>query len=166
MANNRTSSFRSLGIRNLKSSGNSVAKFTGRAAGKTAVGLFKYAATDHLGLGDVLPFLTYQKKIIPKGYNLSSAIAFAHQLNYPAGDAGSKPVSYMRGCGVPQGGKGVVSADGVSMIVFHMRTGVWGVSGKSPQNKTAKQQHLTLTHRVVYRNTKNPVQGILSCTIF
>ncbi len=34
----RTSSFRSQGIRNLKSSGNSAVKFAGRAAGKAAVG--------------------------------------------------------------------------------------------------------------------------------
>ncbi len=46
----RTSSFRSLGIRNLKSSGNSVAKFTVGAASKTAVGLFKAATGDHLDI--------------------------------------------------------------------------------------------------------------------
>ncbi len=46
----RTSSFRSQGIRNLKSAGNSAAKFTGNAASKTAVGLFKWAATDHLDM--------------------------------------------------------------------------------------------------------------------
>ncbi len=105
----RTSSFRSLGIRNLKSAGNSAVKFTGRAASKTAVGLFKYAATDHLGMGDVLPFLTYQKKIIPKGYNLSIA-AFLPIIELTSGDAGRQPMRYMRGCGVPQGGKGVAVA--------------------------------------------------------
>ncbi len=46
----RTSSFRSNGIRNLKSSGSTAVKFTGRAASKAAVGLFKYAATDHLDM--------------------------------------------------------------------------------------------------------------------
>ncbi len=50
----RTSSFRRLGIRNLKSAGSSAVKFTGNAASKTAVGLFKYAATDHLGMADSL----------------------------------------------------------------------------------------------------------------
>ncbi len=53
----RTSSFRSQGIRNLKSAGSSAAKFTGRAVSKTAVGLFKYAATDHLGTGDSLEYM-------------------------------------------------------------------------------------------------------------
>ncbi len=50
----RTSSFRSLGIRNLKSSGNSVVKFTGNAASKATVGVFRYMATDHLGMADSL----------------------------------------------------------------------------------------------------------------
>ncbi len=51
----RTSSFRSQGIRNLKSSGSSAVKFTGNAASKAAVGLFKWAATDHLGMGKMPP---------------------------------------------------------------------------------------------------------------
>ena len=42
------------GIRNLKSAGSSVAKFTGRTTGKAAVGLFKWAATDHSGMNDAL----------------------------------------------------------------------------------------------------------------
>ncbi len=50
----RTSSFRSLGIRNLKSSGNSAAKFTVGAASKATVGVFRYMATDHLGMADSL----------------------------------------------------------------------------------------------------------------
>ncbi len=50
----RTSSFRSNGIRNLKSSGNSVVKFTGNAASKATVGVFRYMATDHLGMADSL----------------------------------------------------------------------------------------------------------------
>ncbi len=50
----RTSSFRSNGIRNLKSSGNSVAKFTVGAASKATVGVFRYMATDHLGMADSL----------------------------------------------------------------------------------------------------------------
>ncbi len=50
----RTSSFRSLGIRNLKSSGSSALKFTGRAASKATVGVFRYMATDHLGMADSL----------------------------------------------------------------------------------------------------------------
>ncbi len=50
----RTSSFRSPGIRNLKSSGNSALKFTGRAASKATVGVFRYMATDHLGMADSL----------------------------------------------------------------------------------------------------------------
>ncbi len=50
----RTSSFRRLGIRNLKSSGNSVVKFTGNAASKATVGVFRYMATDHLGMADSL----------------------------------------------------------------------------------------------------------------
>ncbi len=50
----RTSSFRSNGIRNLKSSGSSVAKFTVGAASKTTVGVFRYMATDHLGMADSL----------------------------------------------------------------------------------------------------------------
>ncbi len=48
----RTSSFRRLGIRNLKSSGNSAAKFTVGAASKATVGVFRYMATDHLGMAD------------------------------------------------------------------------------------------------------------------
>ncbi len=50
----RTSSFHRLGIRNLKSSGNSVVKFTGNAASKATVGVFRYMATDHLGMADSL----------------------------------------------------------------------------------------------------------------
>ncbi len=50
----RASSFRSQGIRNLKSAGSSAVRFTGRSAGRAAVGLFKYAATDHLGLAESL----------------------------------------------------------------------------------------------------------------
>ncbi len=49
-----TSSFRSLGIRNLKSSGNSAVKFTVGAASKATVGVFRYMATDHLGMADSL----------------------------------------------------------------------------------------------------------------
>ncbi len=50
----RTSSFRRLGIRNLKSSGSSAVKFTGNAASKATVGVFRYMATDHLGMADSL----------------------------------------------------------------------------------------------------------------
>ncbi len=50
----RTSSFRSQGIRNLKSSGSSAVKFTGNAASKATVGVFRYMATDHLGMADSL----------------------------------------------------------------------------------------------------------------
>ena len=42
------------GIRNLKSAGSSVAKFTGRTTEKAAVGLFKWATTDHSGMNDAL----------------------------------------------------------------------------------------------------------------
>ena len=44
----------SSGIRNLKSAGSSVAKFTGRTTEKAAVGLFKWATTDHSGMSDAL----------------------------------------------------------------------------------------------------------------
>ncbi len=50
----RTSSFRRLGIRNLKSSGSSAVKFTGNAASKATVGVFRYMAIDHLGMADSL----------------------------------------------------------------------------------------------------------------
>ncbi len=50
----RTSSFCSNGIRNLKSSGNSAVKFTVGAASKATVGVFRYMATDHLGMADSL----------------------------------------------------------------------------------------------------------------
>ncbi len=49
-----TSSFRRLGTRNLKSSGSSAVKFTGNAASKATVGVFRYMATDHLGMADSL----------------------------------------------------------------------------------------------------------------
>ncbi len=39
-------------MRNLSSAGWQSAKFTGRTAGKGAVGLVRWAATDHLGMGD------------------------------------------------------------------------------------------------------------------
>ncbi len=48
------SPYRKRSVRNFSSAGNSVAKFTGNAVSKTAVGLFKYAATDHLGMADSL----------------------------------------------------------------------------------------------------------------
>ncbi len=38
-------------MRNLSSAGWQAAKFTGRAADKAAVGLFKWAVTDHMGFG-------------------------------------------------------------------------------------------------------------------
>ncbi len=50
----RTSSFRRLGIRNLKSAGSSAVKFTVGAASKATVGVFRYMATDHLGMADSL----------------------------------------------------------------------------------------------------------------
>ncbi len=46
------SPYRKRAIRNFSSAGNSVVKFTGRAVSKTAVGLFKWATTDHTGLGE------------------------------------------------------------------------------------------------------------------
>ncbi len=48
------SPYKKRAMRNFSSAGNSVVKFTGRAVSKTAVGLFKYAATDHLGMADSL----------------------------------------------------------------------------------------------------------------
>lgn len=42
------------GMRNLRSAGYSVAKFTGRTSEKAVVGLFKRATTDHLGMNDAL----------------------------------------------------------------------------------------------------------------
>lgn len=41
-------------MRNLTSAGRTAARFTGRAAEKTAVGLFRWATTDHSGLGRAL----------------------------------------------------------------------------------------------------------------
>jgi hypothetical protein len=41
-------------IRNLQSAGNSAAKFTGSTTGKAAVGLFRWATTDHSGMGRAL----------------------------------------------------------------------------------------------------------------
>lgn len=39
------------GTRNLQSAGSSIAKFTGRATEKAAVGLFHWMTTDHIGQG-------------------------------------------------------------------------------------------------------------------
>ncbi len=44
------SPYKKRAMRNFSSAGNSVVKFTGNAVRKTAVGLFKYAATDHLDM--------------------------------------------------------------------------------------------------------------------
>ncbi len=46
--------YRKRSMRNFSSAGNSVVKFTGRAASKATVGVFRYMATDHLGTGDAL----------------------------------------------------------------------------------------------------------------
>lgn len=40
--------------RNLRSAGNSAAKFTGRTTEKAAVGLFRWLVTDHSGIGRAL----------------------------------------------------------------------------------------------------------------
>lgn len=45
---------RSNGMRNLQSAGRSAAKFTGRTTEKAAVGLFRWATTDHYGMGKAL----------------------------------------------------------------------------------------------------------------
>jgi hypothetical protein len=42
------------GIRNLKSAGNSAAKFTHNVTEKAAVGLFRWATTDHSNMGKAL----------------------------------------------------------------------------------------------------------------
>lgn len=47
-------SFRSQGIRNLKSAGYSAARFTGRTTGKAAAGLFRCATTDYSGMGGAI----------------------------------------------------------------------------------------------------------------
>lgn len=50
MANNASNR----AVRNLKSAGYSAAKVTGDITSKTAVGLFKWAATDHSGMSDAI----------------------------------------------------------------------------------------------------------------
>ncbi len=40
--------------RNLQRAGNNLAKATGRATEKAAVGVFKWATTDHLGMGKAI----------------------------------------------------------------------------------------------------------------
>lgn len=50
--------YSSRGMRNLQSAGWTAAKFTGRTTGKTAVGLFNWATTDHYGTGNALDYMS------------------------------------------------------------------------------------------------------------
>lgn len=58
--------YRNRAMRNLKSAGYSAAKITGTAASKSAVGVFKWAATDHTGLN----------------YELDANMGFAESVSY------------------------------------------------------------------------------------
>ncbi len=49
--------YSSRGMQNLRSAGWTAAKFTGRATEKAAVGLFRWAATDHTGMSSALEYM-------------------------------------------------------------------------------------------------------------
>lgn len=85
---NPSSNIRSNGMRNLRSAGSSAAKFTGRTAEKSVVGLASWATTDHSGMGralsnipsmgllDTLGYIIKQFLIAVAGAVLSGALVF------------------------------------------------------------------------------------------
>ena len=75
-------------MRNLKSAGWQAAKFTGRTTDKAAVGLFRWAATDHSGMGralnnmpsmgflDTLKYILMQFLMVVVGSVISGVLMF------------------------------------------------------------------------------------------
>lgn len=50
--------FRNKGMQNLRRAGGEAARFTAKTTGKTAVGLFHWATTDHYGTGEALDYMS------------------------------------------------------------------------------------------------------------
>jgi len=56
------------GMRNLQSAGKQAAKFTGGVTEKAAVGLFRWATTDHNGMGRALSNMPSMEFFVTIGY--------------------------------------------------------------------------------------------------